>query len=281
MSAQVGGPIRLIVTDLDGTLLSSAHVVTPFTAQAVQEAIARGVLFTVATGKTYPSTTGLIQQFGINIPLICGNGTQVFAPDGTLLYEAPIPRDVAIEAVQLAQAGGFTPIVYLKMGLLAQAWDANVAEVVAHHEPAPEIADDLQAALAGRYTPYKLILMSQDRASIDDFDTQLRQAFEGRAQVLRSGLASVVEVLPLGVTKATALTHILDYLGLSAEATMSFGDNCNDLDMIRMSGIGVAMGHAPEDVRSGANYVTGTNDEDGVGHAIRRFVLDAQPVGTR
>jgi hypothetical protein len=276
MAAKTGG-IRLIVSDLDGTLLNSAHVVTPFTAEAIHEATARGVLFTVATGKTYPSTIGLIAQFGIRVPLICSNGTQVFAPDGTLLNEAPITRGLAIESVQIALDAGFTPIVYLKMGLLVQTWDANVEEVVAHHEPAPEMVSDLPSALADGYTPYKLIFMSQDRASINGFDAHLRRVFEGRAQILRSGLASVVEVLPLGVTKGTALAFILNHLGLPTESVMAFGDNCNDHDMIRMAGIGVAMGHAPDDVRSGAAVVTGTNDEDGVGHAIRRWVLDAQP----
>ncbi len=280
MSKSLEKPIRLLVTDLDGTLLNSDHVVSPFTAQAIREAMARGVLFTIATGKTFPSTVALIREFGIHIPLICANGTQVFSPGGDLLYEDPIPLDYALEAVRLAMNEGFTPVVYVKMGLLVPYWDANVEEVVAHHEPVPEIAPDLVAALkTEQFKPYKIILMKQDPEAVNRLHQRLMPMFEGRAQAIRSGLASVMEVVPLGATKGMALKFILDHLGIAPEEAMCFGDNCNDLDMIQMAGIGVSMGHAPEEVRLGADYVTGTNDEDGVGHAIHKFLLNSQAVG--
>lgn len=266
--------IRLIVADLDGTLLNSQHVVSPVTERAIREAMARGVLFTVATGKTFTSTPGLIKQFNIRIPLICGNGALVYAPDGTVLYEDPIPRACAIEAVRMARAAGMLPVVYVGKGLLAAEWDANIEELVAHHEPVPEIVPDLEAALENEYQPVKLILMHRDPERVAQFHGELTRAFEGRAHAMRSGLASVVELMPLGVNKGTALAFILDYLGISAEETIAFGDNCNDLDMIQRAGIGVAMGHSPHEVRDGADYVTGTNDEDGVAHAIYKFVLN-------
>ena len=68
--------------------------------------------------------------------------------------------------------------------------------------------------------------------------------------------------------------HGLQVAGVTAAETMCFGDNCNDLDMIRRAGIGVAMANAPADVRQGADVVTRSNDEDGVGHAIHKFVLN-------
>lgn len=269
--------VRLMITDLDGTLLNSDHVVAPFTDQAIREAQARGVLFTVATGKTFPSTHHLIRQFDIRIPLVCGNGTQIFMPDGALLREDPIPLEFAVEAVRLAEAEGFTTVAYTLRGLLASVWDANIDELVAHHEPKPEIVPDMAVAFK-THKPYKLILMSQDYEAVNSFQDILTRALGDRAQVLRSGLGSVVEVLPLGVTKGTALAFILGYLGITPSETIAFGDNCNDVEMLQRAGIGVAMGHAPEDVRRHADYVTGTNDEDGVGHAIHRFVLSPNGV---
>ncbi len=237
--------IRLIVADLDGTLLNSNHEVPPFTEAAVRAAQERGTLFTVATGKTFPSTVALIERFGITIPIICGNGTQVFAPDGTLLYADPIPLDYALEAIELAQRRGFTPVVYTEMGLVSTVHDDNVAELIAHHEPVPDLVPDLTEALQGQYRPFKMVLMHQNHSAVNQFAEELHTIFDGRAQVVRSGLLSVVEVMPAGVTKGTALQHILDYLGLEPQQTMCLGDNCNDLDMIRRAGIGVAMAHAP------------------------------------
>jgi Cof subfamily protein (haloacid dehalogenase superfamily) len=269
----LGKPIRLIATDLDGTLLDSDHRVTPLTERAIRNALARGVLFTVATGKTFPSTLSLIRQFDIKIPVICGNGTLIHRPDGSILHEDPIPRDLAIEAIRMARAARLTPIVYAGLGLLTPVRNRNIDVLTAHHEPDPEIVPDLEAALESRYQPHKLILMEEDNLeAVAAFQIELERVFAGRAQVLRSGLASVIELLPLGVTKGTALTFILDYLGIPSEQVIAFGDNCNDLDMIQRAGIGIAMGHSPEAVRQGADDVTGTNNEDGVGYAIQKWV---------
>lgn len=269
-------PIRLIVADLDGTLLNSNHEVAPFTAAAVDAAIERGVLFTVATGKTFSSTPAIIRRFRVTIPVICGNGTQVFGPDGTLIHEEPIPIDYALEAVRLAQQTGFRAIVYTREGLLTDLRDDNVAELVAHHEPEPHIVPDIVSALRNHHKPYKLVLMNRDLAAVEDFQERITGMFAGRAEVVRSGLASLVEIMPSGVTKGTALQVILDHVGVPAEQTIAFGDNCNDVAMLRLVGIGVAMGHSPQDVRDQADYVTGTNDEDGVGHALHKFVLAPQ-----
>ncbi|HVO68742.1 MAG TPA: HAD family hydrolase, partial [Aggregatilineaceae bacterium] len=242
-------PIRLIVADLDGTLLNSSHVVSPFTERAVREAIRRGVLVTVATGKTFHSTVDTIRQFDIRIPVICANGALVFEPDGALLHADPIRREYAIEAVRIGRSAGFTPVVYTRMGLLSTTLDENVLELLAYNEPVPGIIPDLETALANEVEPYKLMLMQQDPVAVTDLQIYLEEAFRGRAQVVRSGLASLVEVLPLGVTKGTALAYILDHLSIAPEETISFGDNCNDLDLIRRAGIGVAMGHSPDDLR--------------------------------
>lgn len=277
MTRALRKPIRLIVTDLDGTLLNSSHEVSPRTEAAIRAAQARGVAFTVATGKTFPSTVALIERFGIRLPVICGNGTSVHAVTGEVLYEDPIPLDLAVEAVTFAAEHDMTPVVYIEAGLVAPVWDANVDELVEHHEPAPEIVSDLVAALRNSHRPHKIIMMNQDLEKVSAFQDSLEERFAGRGQVLRSGLASVVELLPCHVSKATALRVILDRTGYAADETMTFGDNCNDLAMIQMAGFGVAMGNSPPDVQDGADFITRSNDEDGVALAVERFILAAQP----
>ncbi|NLX09050.1 MAG: HAD family phosphatase [Chloroflexi bacterium] len=266
--------IRLIVADLDGTLLNADHVVTPLTERALREAMAQGVQFTLATGKTFASTRAVIAQFGLHLPLVCGNGTLVHAPDGTILYRDPIPLEVVLESIEFGRQASMKPIVYSGAHLLAELWDENVQVLVDHHEPAPIIVSDLPAALRGPYPPDKLVFMNEsDLEGVAAFQIALEERFAGRAQVVRSGVASLVELMPCGVSKGTALAFILDYTGFKAEEVIAFGDNCNDLEMIKLAGIGVAMGHAPEDVRRDADYVTGTNNADGVGHALYKFVL--------
>lgn len=266
--------IRLIVADLDGTLLNSEHCVTPMTEDAVRRAMAHGVLFTVATGKTYPSTTDLIQRFGITIPVICSNGTLVHAPDGTILKRSPIRREYAIEAMQMADEAGMVTVIYSGASLICRQYDRNLAELVEHGEPEPMLIQDLIGAVRTEIDPDKIIFMNgDDLESVVRFQAALEERFAGRAQAMRSGLASLVELIPLGISKGTALDFILEVTGVSAAETICFGDNCNDLEMIRRARIGVAMAQAPEDVRKEADYVTRSNDEDGVGYAVHKFVL--------
>ena len=273
--------IRLIVTDLDNTLLNSAHIVTPLTDAAIRAAQAQGVLFTVATGKTFPATQGLIRDYGITSPVICANGTAVYAPDGTLLHAEAIELDYTLEALALGREANMTPVVYTGDDLLTWVWDANVDVIVAHHEPEPEVIPDLEAAIRaagdnGRHRPYKLIFMNQDERQVEQFTEVLTARFAGRATAMRTGLAAVTELLPLGVTKGTALAYVLDYLGIAAENTLCVGDSFNDVDMMQRAAIGVAMANAPAPVRDAADFVTRSNEEDGVGHAIHQFILTTE-----
>ena len=119
-----------------------------------------------------------------------------------------------------------------------------------------------------------MVLMNQDWGARAEFQAALERLFAGRGQIIQSGLNSLVEVMPLDASKGNALAFILDHLDIAPEETMALGDHCNDLDMLQLAGIGVAMGQAVPMLRTHADYVTGNNDEDGVGHAIQRFVLE-------
>lgn len=269
-------PFKLIVSDLDGTLLDSDHRVGHLTAQVLDDLIARGVLFTVATGKTFPSTVRLIARFGIRVPVICSNGTLIHAPDGTVFHEDPIDLELALDAIDMALQANIRPIVYAGDGLVTDKWDDNVDVLRAHHEPDPVVVDDLFVSLRTTHKPHKLIFMnSVDPDAVVTFQHSLSEKYGDQAQVLRSGLDSVVELLPPGVTKGTALMVILDHLKIAPDDVIAFGDNCNDLDLIQRAAVGIAMGNSPQDVRDGADFVTRSNDEDGVGHALRRFLYDA------
>ncbi|HML20435.1 MAG TPA: Cof-type HAD-IIB family hydrolase [Aggregatilinea sp.] len=273
--------IRLIVSDLDGTLLNTAHQIGPATDEAVQEAVRQGVLFTVATGKTFPSTQGVIDRYGISIPVITNNGTVLNDTDGSVIWDHPIPLDIALESIELARHEGILPIVYAGPELIVaplngsrDAIDRNMSILMAHYEPAPHIVDDLTQALRSDFKPHKIIFMNADDLDgVAAFQTTLANTFAGRADVMRSGLVSLFEILPHSVSKENALAVMLDRMGIAPEQTMAMGDNSNDLGMIRMAGLGVAMGQSPDIVRRDADYVTGTNDEDGVGHAIHELVL--------
>jgi Cof subfamily protein (haloacid dehalogenase superfamily) len=198
-----------------------------------------------------------------------------------MMHQDSIPLDIALEAIQMANDAGLVTVVYSGADLLATKVDANVKLLMDHHEPHPRIVPDLSAAIQDCCYPDKVLFISaHDLDAVAAFQHTLAKQFEGRAQVLRTGLNEIVEILPLDVNKGTALEFILDHLDIPAEATLSFGDSFNDLEMIQRAGIGVAMQNAPAAVRNGADYVTESNNDNGVGHAIERFVLTPQATHT-
>ena len=104
--------------------------------------------------------------------------------------------------------------------------------------------------------------------------------FRSRIAGLSLGINTVfseetyLEILPEGSSKGTALAEMTRALGIPLEAVIAVGDNLNDLEMIRLAGLGVAMGNAPEELRAQAGYVTVTNDEEGLAEVIHRFILE-------
>ena len=114
-------------------------------------------------------------------------------------------------------------------------------------------------------------LMTAPPAVAPEYERQLRESYQGIASVYRSE-AFFIEIMPENVDKATSLDHMLESLGMTRENAICCGDGFNDVSMIRYAGIGVAMGNAKSEVKEAADYVTGTNDEDGLVEVIEKFI---------
>jgi hydroxymethylpyrimidine pyrophosphatase-like HAD family hydrolase len=126
-------------------------------------------------------------------------------------------------------------------------------------------------------TIHKLIFMAE-QARIDEVRPAAQAAFGGRA-ALTAALGGMLEVLPLGASKGASVAWLLQRLGVSPGRCMALGDGENDVEMLRLAGLGVAVGNAGPAARAAADVVVGSNDEDGVAQAIERFVLRPRGLG--
>ena len=273
---------RMLVADVDGTLMARNGHVSPRVRAAIRAALASGTLVVLATGRWFRSAQPIARELGLDLPIILHNGALVKdLVTGEVLDHCHLPRAMADEAIAIIRRHGLQPIVYENVfegellvtgpaeldGEQAARYLATKTEHL-RRVPLDELrltADPIQLAVAD----------SADRA-----DALVAELARGPWQTVTSMSLAVpdarfVEVLSPGCSKATAMARQATAHGVPLSEVMAVGDNYNDLDMIEAAGLGVAMGNAPPAVRARADVVVPTVEEDGLAVAIERYVLAA------
>ena len=264
--------IRLIALDVDGTLLDSNHALTARAEQTIKAAIAKGMQVVLATGKTRYATLRLIERLGLKSPGIYLQGLVIYDADGAVMHQQMLDPTLARQVITFAEDRGFEMFAYSGERILARAYNKEFEDgMAAYHEIAPEVVGPLQNHV-GQVPFHKLIAIGAPRA-VTALRWQLGNTIGGAGRLMQAGVPRMVEILPPGGSKGQALKQLLKDLKIRPEDVMAVGDAENDVEMIQLAGVGVAMGQAAASLRAMADYVTGSCDEDGVAQAIERFVL--------
>jgi len=277
MSVQTKKEIRLIAIDLDGMLLDPQSKLTDRTAKAVQAAADKGIAIVFATGKTYTAVAPLVKRFNLTTPCICLQGLTTYAADGKITHQQMLDANVARQVITYAEDRGFVVILYSGTRIIMRTRDQRVEEAVftRYHEPNPEIVGPLQNIVSD-LPIHKLAAIGDPRA-IKALRWQLNVQIGGGARMMQAGVPQMVEILPPGASKGAALRQLLKDLRIDAANVLAIGDAENDLEMLQLAGIGVAMGQAEQNIKDGADYVVASNAEDGAAEAIERFALGIDP----
>jgi Cof subfamily protein (haloacid dehalogenase superfamily) len=268
---------RMLVVDVDGTLMGRSGHVTPRVRRAVRAALDAGVLVTLATGRWFRSAQPIAAELGLELPIILHNGALVRdSLTGEVLHQCRLPRALAVEALATIVRFGAQPIVYEGDGLLlagpAELDRGFAGKYLATKTPVRRVAD--VAAALGPDDPIQLVV-AEDAAVADPLIEELSQGAWRTVTSMSLAVpeARFVEVLAPECSKANAIRHLGERFGITLAETMAIGDNFNDLDMIEAAGLGVAMANAPAGVRARADWVAPHVDDDGLADAIERFLL--------
>jgi Cof subfamily protein (haloacid dehalogenase superfamily) len=263
---------RLLSLDIDGTTLNSKGEITPRVRAAIARAQHAGMIVTLATGRSLRAALPVAEQLAISGPLILSNGALVLSPlTGDSFLHLPLDRTVAVRAARTLH----------ELGLMVCANPSELSGPDLFHDRAPAAPEQAQVLrrepeyvrqvpdMAGFLTRNQVLkVMTVDRtAPVQMAAERLRQTLAGDFSVLVADEApgyKLLEVAPAGVSKATGLQRLADLYGIDPGEIIAFGDNFNDLEMLRFAGMGVAMGNAPDAVKRTARMVTATNDEDGI-----------------
>lgn len=263
---------RLLVLDLDGTLTNSKKEISPRNRQALLRLQEEGVRLVLASGRpTYgiaPLADALqMQQYGGFI-LSYNGGEIIDWSTRELLYKSLLPDDVLPLLYHTACRNRQAILTYDGPYIITEKpLDLYVQHEAFLNKMRVRPVKDFLAA-APRPLPKCLIVGNPD--DLIQTESFLSLELQGRVSVYRSE-PFFLEIVPQGIDKARSLAVLLEKLGLSREEMVAMGDGYNDLSMIRFAGMGVAMANAQEPVRKAADYVTLSNDEDGVAAAIEKL----------
>jgi Cof subfamily protein (haloacid dehalogenase superfamily) len=254
----------LLALDLDGTIVAMDLSVDPRDEAALAAARARGLQVSACTGRPYSGAVQWVERFQLTAPLICYQGAQVRAPDGTLLLDHGIPHDLAMEVIGFARERHLHVNAYRDDRLLVEHDTPEGREYAHHSGLQPNIVPDLDRAM-GPTTP-KLVIVAAEEA-VTSLLPEVRERWQGRLFVATS-LPTYLEMTLPDADKGTALRFLAGHLGIPQAETVAAGDGRNDLPMIEWAGLGVAVEGAPAEVLAAADRVVGKPGTGGLARLL-------------
>lgn len=265
-------PFRAIALDLDGTLTNHDKVVTPRTRQALLQAESKGAIIILASGRpTYgivPVAECLELEKRGGYILSYNGGNIVNAKTGEKLFSQFLPDAVIPILYKYAKEKNHALLGYAGNEIITEMPDDQyVKEESRINKMNIRKVDNLLDALEPH--PTKL-LMTGDPTDMIKAEEELVEILGEKMDIFRSA-PFFLELVPKGIDKAQSLLRLLAKINLTPADLMAFGDGYNDLSMLKLAGVGVAMANAAPEVRADADYVTLSNEEDGVAEALLHF----------
>lgn len=268
--------IKLIALDIDGTLLKNDHTLSERNLAVLKKALAAGVQIVLATGKTRTATESLLKTLALKTPMVAIQGLIVFNADGSIQHQSTLEKQVLRRVVQYAELNGYDVIAYNGNRLLVKRLAPHLSAITKYHEPEPEAVGSLLNVIGS--TPInKLVLLGADIRKMKALRWQLEQQVGDQVSFTTTAMLDSLEVLPKGASKGNGLRLLLKGMHVDPAKVMAIGDAENDIEMLKLVGLGVAVGNASEQVKSVAKFVVASNEDDGVAEAIERFVLPSEP----
>lgn len=261
---------KLVAVDLDDTLLNHDLEISKRNKRAIEEALKRGVMVTIATGRMFRATKKYALDLNLDIPLITYQGGLVRGiRSEEIYYHKPVPLNYAVELLEIIESIGCHANIYIDDNLYVK--DLN-EEAVGYGEmynvPVNPVGDLREFMKEG---PTKILVIEKS-PKIDKVLDVLQKNYSKMLSLAKSK-SFYLEITHREATKGAAVAYLAEKFRISPAEVIAIGDSFNDLSMIRYAGLGVAMGNSPEEIREQADFVTDTNDNDGVAKVIERFVL--------
>lgn len=266
---------KLLVLDVDGTLLNNAREISNRTLAALLKVQQMGVRIVLASGRpTYglmplAKTLELGNYGGF---ILSYNGCQIIkAQNGEILFERRINPEMLPYLEKKARKNNFAIFTYHDDIIITDTPENEyiISEAVLNNQ---KIIKEDEFSTAVDFPPCKCMLVSNDEEALIVLEDHWRRQLNGTLDVFRSE-PYFLEVVPCGIDKANTLGALMEKLNIKREEVIAIGDGVCDVTMLQLAGMGIAMGHSQDSVKVCADYVTASNEEDGVAQAVEKIIL--------
>ncbi len=265
--------IRLVVSDVDGTLVRGDKTLSEGNVAAVARLRDAGIPFTIISARPPAGMLWIAERLGLTQPLGAFNGGTIVLPDGTVQETHRVPRAVAERVLALIERPGVVVWVFADgIWHLQHTDERHTPREVKSAGQQPTIVTDFDDLLDA---VDKIVAVSDDQPFLDQVQREVTAAVGAEATVARSQ-TYYLDITALQANKGDGIATLAKAIGVSLAETAAFGDQHNDLPMFARAGLAVAMGQGPAEVRAKADEISTSNDDDGVAHAIDTFVLAAR-----
>lgn len=288
---------KLVAIDLDGTMLNSYGIVTENTKKVIKETIERGTEVIIASGRPIDSIKTIAKEIGSNKYFIAGNGALIYdMQKEKVVYEKYLNKQKVLEIIKICEENSIAYNVYTDKTILATSLKYNV---LYYHKENLKKEENKKTNISIVENMYEYVKNMQEEKflkitvcdgsksvfksiirklrKIDDIEV-LDVSHMSR-KLIRQGTEELpieyyyTEISLANVDKWNAIEFLIEKMEISKEEVVTIGDNINDKKMIENAGLGVAMGKSTPHVLEVANYITKTNNEEGVAEAIQKFCL--------
>ncbi|WP_295159496.1 Cof-type HAD-IIB family hydrolase [uncultured Brachyspira sp.] len=260
--------IKLIATDLDGTLLNNQHKISEYNKNVIKAACEMGIKIILSTGRPVSAALKFLYDLNIDTELISFNGAMITDKNSNIIYNQSLNADIGKELINIAEK---YKIYY--QGFLADRWNIgffdkkwldfyiSIAEIDNYTIGFDDIED----------FSFSKFMFIGENSTLKNIAEELEQTFGDKIYYTFSRPV-YLEVHSPNVSKAKALKYLSDKYNINADNIMAFGDNNNDLEMLEYANISVAVENAENIVKLKAKYITKSNEENGVGIFINNML---------
>jgi Cof subfamily protein (haloacid dehalogenase superfamily) len=264
-------PIKLIVFDVDGTLIDDNKKITEKTVSIIHQLQHKGIQVSFATGRTYLSVEDLLEPLNIKIPVILANGAIIQRPNREIVFSKFLSANVVEKIIHTNHNLEADLAIYTPDHIFIEKETFNTDHMKCIFKEKIEVIGNWTAVQEFFPQICKAIWVNRlDIPMIKQLAEHLRETFDSQVS-LSTATPDSIEVMPAGVSKQTGLLKLIEYLQIPMDDVMVFGDQLNDYSMIEIAGVGVAVGNAIDEVKAISDYIIGTNNDEGPANFLREY----------
>lgn len=262
--------IRLVALDLDGTLVGRDLKVSPRVREEIARVRSTGVEGCIVTGRMYRATLPYARELALTAPVICYQGAAIVDPEtDDVLFDVPVENEIVLDLVCTAKRDGMHVQLYRNDNYYCEQRNRFSDLYARLSRVEPIVVPNLEEAFATSDATKGVVIADASDAAA--YAPRIGSHFSGRAYVTRS-YPEFIEVLNPHVDKGEALRFVAARLGIEMRDVLAIGDSWNDEPLLRAAGTAVAMGNAPESLRTLADAVVADVENDGVAEALQRYI---------